>query len=117
MTFYSDLAATARTLLETYGQAVTITRTTGETIDPVTGDVTAGTDTEYTPNGVLRPFPNELIDETRITSSDRELVLDDTVEPLMGDLVTIDGEDWNIQRIIGTKPAGTALVWRVQVRR
>lgn len=118
MTFdYAAMATTARQLLAEFGQTITVTRTTGETIDPVTGAVTPGTDTTYSPKGVLRPFPNNLIDETRITTSDRELILDDTVEPQMGDVVTVGGENWNIQSIIGTKPAGVDLVWRVQVGR
>lgn len=117
MSFYTDLAATARSLLATYGQAITLKRTTGDSNDPVTGDVTAGTETEFTPNGVLKPFPDALVDGTRIQASDRELILDDTVAPEMDDEITIDGQDWTIVRIIGTKPAGTALVWRVQVRR
>lgn len=118
MTFdYAAMATTARTLLANFGQTVTIKRTTGGSTDPVTGVVTPGTETTYSPKGVLRPFPDALLDGTRITESDRELILDDTVEPEMGDLVTIEDEDWTIRRIIGTKPAGIALVWRVQVRR
>lgn len=117
MSFYTDLAATARSQLRQFGKKRTLTRTTGDSNDPVTGEVTAGTETTYKPNGVLKPFPAALIDGTRIRKDDRELILDDTVEPLMDDTITIGSQDWNIVDITGIEPADTPVVWFVQVRR
>ena len=117
MTFYDRMAETATRLLTEYGQAITLTRTTGGSVDPVTGAVTAGATTYYTPMGVLRPFPDRLIDGTRILASDREVVMDSTVAPLTTDLLTIGGQAWTIINVVTVSPAGTDLVYRVQVRR
>lgn len=117
MTFYADMADLATELLTEYGQAVTIKRITGGSDDPVTGVAVAGTTASLSSVGVLRPYPDRLIDGTRITASDRELTLDASVEPLMTDKITVQGQDWNIAAIVGHSPAGTVLCYRVQVRR
>ena len=115
--FYTNLAATATRLLTKYGQTITIKRVTGKVIDPVTGHVTPGTETTFSPVGILKKYPDGLIDGTRITASDRMLVLDNTVEPLMTDEITLQGQNWNIQEVQTSKPAGTALVYFVRVKK
>ena len=68
-------------------------------------------------NGILRRYPDALVDGTRITASDRELVIDASVTPAMSDLVTIAGQQWTVVGITSSNPAGTPLVYFVQVRR
>ena len=117
MSFYAGLQKTAARLLEQFGQAVDFLRTTGGGIDPVTGQDTTTTET-LTTVGVLRRFPDDLIDETRILSTDRELVVRATdLTPVISDKVTVNGEDFTIEEIQTSTPAGTDLVYFVRVRR
>jgi hypothetical protein len=117
MTLYSDLATTAKELLAEFGQVITISRKTGASQNPVTGITTAGTATDYLPKGILKQYKSHLIDGTRILATDRELVIDDTVEPLMTDTITIGGESWTPVMLGESNPAGTPLVYKIQVRR
>lgn len=114
---YAKMAVTARRLLTRFGQSITISRTTGATYDPVTGVTTPGTTTAFTPKGVLLKYPDRLIDGTRILQSDRKLILDDTVAPEMSDKPLVQGEEWTIQDIMTVSPAGTPLIYEVQVRK
>ena len=115
--FYNGLAATAARLITKFGAVGTITRTTGGSVDPVTGDTTAGTTVTYTPNTIVQKYADELIDGTRILSSDRLIILDNTIEPLTTDKITIRGEDWTIVSVSESRPAGIPLVYFVQARR
>lgn len=114
---YAKMAATAARLLEKFGSTVTVKRETGGSVDPVSGVVTSGSQTTYSPNGVLTKFPDNLIDGTRIQASDRKLILDDTIAPLLTDKVTIQGEDWTLQEIMTVNPAGTAIIYECVARR
>jgi len=118
-TFYADMAATALELLQEFGQALTLKRTTGSSgPDPVTGVVaTAGASDNQVTTGLFRNYPARDIDGTRIQAGDRLAVLASTVEPLLTDRLEVDGEDWAIVDIVTSKPAATAIVYFVQVRR
>ena len=114
--FYDTMAATASRLIGKYGQAISIKRTTGGTIDPVTGIATAGTSSTLATNGILQRYPDSLIDGTRILTSDRLAILAPEVEPILTDKLTFGGKDWAIISIQTANPAGTPLVYFVQVR-
>ena len=114
---YSKAAATALKLLTKFGMTITFVRTTGNSVDPITGVVTAGTDASVTTTGLLRKYPDNMIDGTRILASDRELILSDEQEPLPSDKPTINGEDWIIENIGTLSPAGTVVIYTCQVRR
>ncbi len=115
--FYNKMAITAGKLLTKFGSTVTITRTTGRTDDPVTGAVVSGTTTTYSPKGILQTYRDDLVDGSRILSGDRLVVLDDTIEPLTSDKLTINAELWNVVSITQSIPATIALVYFVQVRK
>lgn len=116
--FYTGIAAKAGRLLERFGTTITVKRTTGETLDPVTGTYSGGTTTTYKPKGLFQRIPQQLIDGTRILQSDRMIVLDSTVEPLTSDTITVDSEDWTIQEVRPVKPNGANdVVHFVRVRR
>lgn len=114
--FYNDMSTVARELLEEFGATWSITRTTGEDIDDVTGAVTPGTDTVYYPKGVLTNYNNNQIGQGLIQAGDRLLILDDTVEPLLDDKPTIGGQAWNVISVEISEPAGVPLIYKVQVR-
>ena len=112
MTFYSELAEVAVELLTEFGQAVTLTRTTGKSIDPVTGDITAGTSDDQETIGVIKPYSESLIDGTLIQVGDKEAIIMATIAPLTSDRIN----GMQIIKIIKINPAGTVLVYKVQVR-
>jgi len=117
MSFYDRMAATTLRLLTKFGGPVVLPRETGEKIDPVTGAVTAGADATVTTTGLIKPYPDNMIDNTRILASDRLLVCSSEYEILPSDKPTIGGEDWSVVSIKTVKPTDTAVVYFVQVRR
>jgi hypothetical protein len=112
MTFYSELAEVAVELLTEFGQAITLTRTTGKSIDPVTGAITPGTSDNQPTIGVIKPYAKNLIDGTLIQVGDKEVILSPAIAPLTSD--TING--MQVVNITEINPAGTVLVYKVQVR-
>ena len=112
MTFYSDMAEVAVELLTEFGQSITLTRTTGGGIDPVTGAITPGIDDSKVTTGVITSYDKELVDGTLILSTDKRVVLSADVQPLITD--TING--MRIINIDEKNPAGTVLEYIVQVR-
>lgn len=118
MTFdYDSMASTALALLENFGFDITLTRTTGASVDPVTGVETPGTDASVPTTGLIKPYPDRMIDGKRILASDRQLILSNEQEPLPADKPLVNGENWSIVDIITVSPAGTVVVYMVQVRR
>jgi hypothetical protein len=45
------------------------------------------------------------------------LILDSTVQPQITDLVSLEGQQWTLVQIQTINPAGTPLVYMLQVRR
>lgn len=113
---YNALALAAKRLLTEFGQTVTLTRTSGESINPITGAVTPGSDTAYTPKAVVKNYSNNDIDGTRIKAEDRLLVMDDTVEPITDDVVAFGSVTYQVVSVKVADPAGTPLVYFAQVR-
>lgn len=115
--FYNRMATMAARLIKKFGAIGSLKRTTGASIDPVTGVVVGGTTTTYTPYTLLQKFADDMIDGTRILASDRLIILDDTIEPLTTDTITISSQDWNIMSVSESNPAGVAIVYFVQARK
>jgi len=117
MSFYADMAATALDLLTEFGMAVTLTRSNGDSYNPLTGDTVVGADTSVSTTGLLRPYEDKVIDGTRILSGDRELILSSEQQPLKDDRPVIGGEEWHIIDIKTIKPDDTTpIVYFCQVR-
>jgi len=118
MSFYVNMAATALKLLTKFGAKVTLQRGSGEVFDPITGTVLSGSVTSIVTVGLLRPYPDKVIDGKRIMSGDRELILSNAQTPQADDRVLIAGEDWSIQNIKTVQPdLATDVVFFVQVRK
>jgi len=62
MSFYADMAATAKGLLTEFGKSITLTRTTGEKYNAVSGLLIAGTDASVTTTGLIKPYPDSVVD-------------------------------------------------------
>ena len=119
MSFYSEMAEMATELITEFGQDIVITRETGEIINPVTGEVEVeASSQEYNVKGIMKKYPENLINGKRITSSDREIIMEaSVVEPLITDTISINNQEWPIIDITSINPAGTPLIYSVRVRR
>ena len=115
--FYTKMAATALKLLTKFGATVALVRETGALLDPITGAETSGVDASTTTTGLLVPYPDKMIDGTRILDSDRMLIASGETVILPTDKPTIGGENWAIISIKTIKPTTVAVVYFVQVRR
>lgn len=103
-------------LLTEFGQQVTFTDNATYNEDEVDGSLTAGTEVESTPYGVLIEYSDDQVDGTTIKRGDRMLISDNSYAPKVNSIVTIGGEDWSIQSVETVKPAATALIYISQVR-
>ncbi len=113
-----DLSATATRLMKSLGDEtyVKITRTTGGTLDPVLGEDTGGTTSVIDVVGVVVKLDSNLIDDERIKSTDKMILLDKEVTPLYTDLITFDGVDNTVVSIMEINHAGTTQLWKVVTR-
>ncbi len=119
MGFYDEMAATTTQLISEFGQDVIISTIQVEKkVDPVSGEVILPeVRKDYTVKGIMKKYPENLIDGSRIMYSDRQLMLEASViEPQMTDKITIDGQLWPIMEIQSINPAGTPLLYIVHVR-
>lgn len=104
MTLDAKLRPVAKRLLETYGKASTLTRVTGGTYDPVTGQTTDPTETDYTVYASPPKFfrrdavDGEIIRETDfyVTIAAQGLAVTPDRET---DTFTFDGADYTILRV------------------
>ena len=114
--FYASLASTAKRLLTTYGQTVTVTRYVAGAVDPVTSIGTAGTSVTFTSKGAVFNYSNSLVDNAEILSTDKKLILESTTEPQNNDVVTTATGDFTIISIKPLSPSGVVVIYDVQLR-
>lgn len=136
MTFYSEMAQVATELLTEFGSDIVLSRKVlspyyvesgyveedyyeQQEIDPVTGEALLESEIQtYTLKGIMKKYPENVIDGSRITSSDRQVMIETSVvKPVMTDKLTINGQSWPIMEIESINPAGTELLYIVRVRR
>lgn len=117
MSFYSDLAATAKQLLTDKGQVLTFSRITG-TYDPEAGEETGASTTTYTGNGASFNYNKSEVDGNIIQRGDIRLLLEATAtEPVNEDTVVIDSIIYTVKNVSPTSPAGTVVMYELQLRR
>ena len=109
--------------LKAKGQPMTLTRSTGGILDPVTGLTAGATNTAYVVNGITSNYnsiaklssqsdPNSLIQ-----SGDKKAIISaGVVEPLPGDTLTIMGKVWTVIAVDTLCPQGVNLMHTCQVR-
>ena len=117
MSFYANLAATARRLLAQYGTDATLTRVTTGAYSPATGTA-ASTTTTYTGKAARFDYAQRDIDGTLVRVGDQRIYLDvqDTVMPQTGDTITMGGRIWSVVIARSIDPALTAVLYDVQAR-
>lgn len=116
MTFYNEMAATALELLAKFGAPVTLQRVTIGAYDPATGSASNST-SNLTTTGIVRSYASKQIDGERVKVGDKEVVLSNEQAPLLSDKILVGSVPWSIVNIREVNPAGTVLVYFVQVRK
>ena len=116
MTFYSDLAQTALNLIQEYGQAASIVPVT-RSANPATGVVT---DTEGTAQSfyVVEVEAEHAFGGT-LENVDLEanyLLADTTYAMNIGQRITYGGKTFTITKIKPLNPAGTVLLYGLEVK-
>ena len=131
---YQPITDVAHSLIYKYGSAITLTRTFDPTVwiqkfDPVESvyywqNIATGVKTTtqpsitYTGQGVITRFTVEEISTAadKILATDRKLLIYDIPEPKADDIFTVAGIDYKCISFSAIEPAGTAIVYKVQVR-
>ena len=117
-------AASIRQTLKTKGQAMTLTRVSAGTYDPVAGTTTGSATSTYTVYGITTNY-NSLTrlasgnrPDSLILSGDKQAIIDAvSVVPLPGDTLTIKGVVWQVIAVDAVEPDGTAYIYKAQVRK
>lgn len=118
--FYADMALVADDLLYEFGQACVLGSVTDGEYDPETG--TAGpVSTPHSVTAALLDYPQRFIDGTVIRTGDKRALMSPvglTVTPKAGDTLTdVAGA---VHQVVDAKPlapAGTVVLWTLQVRK
>ena len=116
MTFYSGLATTATNLLTDKGQSITFSREVSSSFDPVLGVPTTST-TTFSGVGAAFGYKQNQIDGEIIQRGDIRLILEATsTAPLIGDTCTIDSVVYKVLFVEKVSPAGTPVIYKLQLR-
>ena len=103
-------------LMGDFGTDLTLTRQAGQTYNPTTGQLSAGTTQSFTIRGMFINYMDGKVDGTVIRAGDRRLLvqaLGATVTPQVGDRV--GGMDLVDVRTVA--PRGAAVAWSCQARK
>jgi hypothetical protein len=122
MTIYDRAAATALRLLAKYGEDVTLRTYTTGTYDPATG-TTPNTTADTTRKAATFDYPRlnqgqVLAGQTLIQQGDRQCLMDaNGAAPTMADHVIVDSIEYVIKDIKTLSPAGTPVLYELQLRK
>lgn len=112
---YPATAATATRLLERFGAAATLKRTTPGTYAPATGTTTPVV-TSLSTTAAVFAYDQKYIDGTLIKQGDQRAYLAPGVEPQQGDSLTWGGRDLAIVAVKPVSPAGVPVLYEAQLR-
>ena len=116
MTFYSETAEVALEVLTEFGQAITVNRETSSSFDPVLGEDTTAA-SSFTGYGAAFEYKGREIDGTVVQAGDIKLYLNATATvPLIDDRITIDSVAYEVMDVEQINPAGTAVLYILQLR-
>jgi len=117
MTFYTGLASTAARLLKDKGQTATWSHDNEDgTFNPALGATTGGSTTAYTAKGVLLDFQTSRIDGASILATDKRFLLEVGSKPETNDVFTVNSVAYQVVMVRETIPAGTPVIYEVQLR-
>ena len=112
---YPATAATATRLLERFGAAAVLVRTTAGAYDPATG-ATPVTDTMLPTTAAVFAYDQKYIDGTLILQGDQLAYCAPAVEPKQGDKFTWQGATRTVISVKPTSPAGVPVLFEAQIR-
>ena len=112
-----SLPSVAQSLLDAYGSALTFTRSTSTSFDPVAGVEVAGSDLKYTGKVISSRYDIKNIDSAMIKMDDKKLsIYSATKTPTNGDTVEIDDNDYQILSVQHITVKGSASYYVAQAR-
>ena len=122
MTFdHAASAATALRLLQQFGQAVTLRKQTAGAYDPAAGSATVST-ADYAGTGALLDYDlinsGQWLEQSMVEAGDKKLLLapDIGATPEADDLIIAQGT-WRIVNVKIINPAGTVVLYKLQLRK
>jgi hypothetical protein len=117
---YADIANTADELLAEFGQACSLGSVTDGAYDPATGEAAPAT-TTHAITAAIFAYPQRFVDGTLIRVGDKRALVSPvglTVDPKPGDTLTdAAGKVYQVIDAKPTAPAGTVVLWTLQVRK
>lgn len=114
---YTATRTTAKRLLTRFGATVSITGTSAETFDPITGAYTGGGSASITGVGVKSPFKKHEIDGETVLKTDVKLIFEGAAGvPAIGNTATLNGIGYRIQNVMPLEPAETSVIYIMQLR-
>lgn len=117
MSFYGGLANTAAKLLKDKGQPMIIRRKAVTTKDPAAGTVTTSAPQDFTVHGVLVNYNTQLVADGVVQKGDRQAIIEGgVVAPTKEDQLVVEGRIWTIIDFESVNPAGTPVIYKLQVR-
>ena len=122
MSFYSELADTARELLTEFGQPVQIRKYEVALPDPTTGIIAPPTVIMSTEVGALFDFEYRSFGESKALSSSvnataKRLIVSAGTELSPGDSIVVTGLEYKIHVIKSVNPAGTKVLYDMWIQR
>lgn len=115
---YTSSAATADRLIQKFGTTVTMARSVPGAYNPATGAPGTPTDTTQDVKAVVLDYPQKYIDGTLIREGDRKALVSavGTTAPQPDDTFTWKGQALVVVQAKELGPAGTAVLYTLQVR-
>ena len=125
MSFYQNMADTAYKMLALKGQSLTFSRRESTSFDPILGkddtaDVLAaiGQGTQFTVVGAAFSYKTREVDGVHVQTGDIRLIVNAmTTPPIISDHVSIDGDLYRVMRVESINPAGTPVIYKLQLRK
>jgi hypothetical protein len=121
---YTSLANKATNLITKFGCDLTIKRNSLGTFNASLGSYSSLSTLTCTIKGVIRAplrykFGDRFADGTEIVAGDREVILSSsaTLTPIVGDLLTIGSDDYNVVTVLPVEPGGVQLIYKALVRK
>ncbi|URA07001.1 virion structural protein [Xanthomonas phage Elanor] len=116
---YASLKADVDELLAEFGQDCMLRRLGAPVVvDPVEGTVTGGAPLEFPVIGVVTDYADKLVDGETIRRGDRLVYIQATERPQIGDVfVEANGTTWSVVDYDAVDPAGTPVLFSLQLRR
>lgn len=117
---YAEMAATAAELIEEFGMPMIVRRSSGgSSYDPIEGETIPGVGVDADVFGILLEIDSAYSDKVggqNIQAGDQVVLLRPGFAPVNSDILIIEGLSWAIVNVNKVSPAGTDLMYEVQVR-